>query len=267
MNNGCWEPFWLGTPGRSLYAALHAAQGAPSVGVVLVPPLLDEQPRSRHFITEVANEFASMGLPSLRFDFLGSGDSCGRGDEMDFQSMRCDLDLATAALRARTGVQRVVVVAWSGAALVVHNWLGRGGVADLVVLWDALHDGGPWLKRLVQTDAEARATQPPPRPGVSRPGDAPDGQLMGFLVSPRLRHDLTRARLEGGMPMDRFRTWAVSRREDVLPPLHLERVVALPESAPRLEGGPSMAGTLFMTPPMREVVRDLGAAICATSWT
>ncbi|MGY0560828.1 hypothetical protein ACW7G2_08960 [Luteimonas sp. A277] len=266
MSNGNWEPFWLGSPARPLYAALHPVPGVPPVGVVLVPPLLDEQPRSRRFIAEVASELAELGLPSLRFDFLGTGDSCGRGDEVDFQSMRCDLDLATAALRARTGARRVVLVAWSGAALVVHNWLARGGAADLVVLWDALPDGARWLKRLVQADAETRATQPPPRPGVSRPGDAPDGQLMGFMVSPRLRHDLARARLDAGLPVDRSRMWAVAREEDLPSPVQVERVVPLPASAPRLEGGPSMAGTLFMTPPMRELVRGLGSAICATPW-
>lgn len=266
MNNGNWEPFWLGSAARPLYAALHAVPGVATTGVVLVPPLLDEQPRSRRFITEVANELAGLGLPSLRFDFLGTGDSCGRGDEVDFQSMRCDLDLATAALRARTGARRVVLVAWRGAALVVHDWLARGGKADLVVLWEALADGADWLERLVRADAAARVTLPAPRPGVPRPSDAPDGQLMGFMVSARLRHDLARARLEGPRRADGSRMWAVAREEDPPSPVQFERVVPLPASAPRLEGGASMAGTLFMTPPMRELVRGLGSSIRATPW-
>src|SRR5687768_1570345 len=74
---GDWEPLWLGQDPRRLYAALHAVAGAPATGVLLVPPLLHEQPRSRRFIAEVASELAAIGLPCLRFDFLGTGDSPG----------------------------------------------------------------------------------------------------------------------------------------------------------------------------------------------
>jgi hypothetical protein len=262
-----WEPVWLGSRPRTLYAALHPVPGIPSTGVVLVPPLLDELPRSRRFITEVAGEFAGMGLPSLRFDFHGTGDSSGRGDEFDFDSMRADLDLAVAELRARTGVARLVLLAWRGAALAVEDWRARGGMADLVVLWEPVCDGAAWLRELVDADAEARKVLPPPRPGVPRTGGPDDGQLMGYKASPRLRMQLAQARLEPGPASDHAQVWTVVRPDGGDAQIAATRSWSLPGSAPRFAGGVSMDATLFLTPPMRGFVRELGATLCAGAWT
>jgi hypothetical protein len=212
MSIGDWEPFWLGPSSRRLYAALHAVPGSPSTGVVLVPPLLHEMPRSRRFIAEVARELAAIGLPSLRFDFHGTGDSSGTGDELDFASMHRDLDLATTALRERTSATRLVLLAWRGSALAVRSWLGRGGMADLVVLWEPIVDGGSWLQELVQGDAGERARRPPPRAGVPRNTDRQTASLMGFPASPRLRGDLAQARLDGKAP-GTAPMWALVRAE------------------------------------------------------
>lgn len=266
MSIGNWEPSWLGPSSRCLYAALHPAAGTPSTGVVLVPPLLDDLPRSRRFIAEVASELASLGLPSLRFDFFGTGDSCGSGDELDFDSMQIDLDLAIAALRARTGVERVILLTWRGAALALGKWLARGGVADLVVLWEPITDGASWLRELVDCDAEARAVLPPPRAGVPRTGDAADGQLMGFKVSPRLRMDLAQARLDGDALGSATHAWAVVRADARNLPVDVARWFSLPAAAPRFTGGVSMDATLFLTPPVRDFVCKLGLALRARVW-
>jgi alpha-beta hydrolase superfamily lysophospholipase len=93
---------------------MHHATSPASIGVVLVPPLLHEHPRSRRFVAEVASQLAASGLPCLRFDFHGTGDSPGRGDEVDFASMAGDLEVATAALRSHHGVEQVVLLAWRG---------------------------------------------------------------------------------------------------------------------------------------------------------
>lgn len=258
---GDWEPCWLGPASRALYAAVHAGPDHANTGVVLVPPLLDELPRSRRFITEVAHELAAMGLPTLRFDFFGSGDSCGRGDELDFQSMRCDLDLATAALRARSGVARVVLIAWRGAALAVDAWLARGGGAELVVLWEPVCDGAAWLQSLVEADSEARAVRPRPRPGVELTGGPEDGQLMGYRASERLRADLGQARLHGGLAGRGTRVWTIVPASGGSVPTGSSRVLPLPASAPKFCGGASMDATLFLTPPVRGFVRELGLAV------
>lgn len=258
---GNWEPFWLGTPSRRLYAALHPAAGAPPTGVVLVPPLLHELPRSRRFIAEVASELAVLGLPSLRFDFFGTGDSCGSGDELDFASMHIDLDLAVAALRERTGATRLVLLAWRGSALPLRAWLERGGVADLVVLWEPIADGASWLQELVGSDARERAVRPPRRPGVPCTTDPADGQLMGFPVSTRLRMDLAKARLEGDPLRGAAPAWAVVRADGADLPLEIARMFSLPAGVVSFDGGAAMDATFFLTPQVRHLVCELGQAL------
>lgn len=256
-----WEPLWLGPPSHRLYAALHAAAGAPATGVVLVPPLLHELPRSRRFITEVASELASLGLPALRFDFHGTGDSGGTGEDLDFASMHRDLELAAAALRERARIERLVLVAWRGGALALRGWLERGGSADLVLLWEPIVDGSAWVQELVEGDARERALRPPPRAGVPRTTDPSDGQLMGFPVPSRLRADLGRARLDDGMHRDDVPVWAIVRSDLADLPADIARILPLPATAPSFNVGAAMDATFFLTPPVRELVGKLGQAV------
>ena len=259
MAPGDWEPFWIGPRPRTLYGALHRAGSAPGTGVVMASPLLDELPRSRRFVTEVAAELATSGVPVLRFDYYGTGDSEGHGDEADFDSMRDDIDRAITALRARTGVSRVVLVAWRGAALVVDAWLAQGGCADLVVWWDPLRDGASWLRNLEAADAKARAELPPPRPGVPRTVEREDGQLMGFRVSGRLRGELAAARVRTDAGSFLGPRWAILHAGDAVP--GADRTFFLPSSAARLASGATMDSTLFLTPQVREFVRALAPAL------
>lgn len=263
MSMADWEPFWIGPPSRRLYAALHAVPGSPSTGVVLVPPLLHELPRTRRFITEVAGELAATGLPTLRFDFHGTGDSSGSGEELDFASMHRDLDVAVSALRERTGVRRLVLLAWRGGALVMRGWLERGGAADLVVLWEPIIDGGAWLQELVDGDVRERAERPPPRAWIPRATDPADGQLMGFPASSRLRVDLAQAQMDGATRREDVPVWAIVRAEPADLPMEIARVLPLPAGAPGFNVGAAMDATFFLTPPVRNLVGELGRAVRA----
>lgn len=267
MAIGEWQPLWLEDGRRKLYAALHpAAHATRSMGVLFVPPLLHEQPRSRRFIAEVAGELAALGLPSLRFDFFGTGDSSGCGDDLDFASMHADLDLAVSALRERTGATRLVLLAWRGGALPIRGWLERGGIADLVVLWEPITDGAAWLQELVGGDARERAVRPPQRPGIPRTTDPADGQLMGFPVSKRLRMDLAQARLEGHTLHGSTPVWAVVRADATDLPMEIARRLSLPTDAPSFNVGAAMDSTFFLTPPVRQLVGGLGQAMRERAW-
>ncbi|WP_460734341.1 alpha/beta hydrolase family protein [Lysobacter tyrosinilyticus] len=208
----------------------------------------------------MANEFATMGLPCLRFDFHGTGDSSGEGEALDFASMQRDLDVAVTALRERTGIERLALVAWRGSALAVEAWLQRGGNAELVVLWEPIVDGAGWLQEMLTADIGERASRPPPRPGVPRMTDPSDGQLMGFPASRRLREDLEQSQLHGGQAR-RTPIWAVVRSDAGALPLPLAKVLSLPAGAPSFHVGAAMDATFFLTPSMRELVSELGQAM------
>ncbi|MFD0737895.1 hypothetical protein ACFQZQ_01140 [Lysobacter koreensis] len=267
---GAWEPFWLGDPGRQLYASLHrSAIAGPRLGVLFAAPLFHEQPRSRRLLAEMASGFAAMGLPSLRFDFFGTGDSGGDSDQADFTSMCADLTLAAQALRAQAQVQRIVVFAWRAAALPVARWIGEGGDPDLVVLWEPIIDGASWLAELQRADAAERNSASRYRPDHAGAVPADERQLMGLAVSPRLLSDIAGARLSGHAPTHAptqgARYWAVLRpvqsSPQQKPELALQRVFDLPVDSPDLGSGLRMDSGLFVGPSLKRTAEELAWAL------
>lgn len=259
MSVDAYDAFWIQRGSRSLYAALHRPRdGGASVGAICVPPLLHEQPRSRRFLTEAASALAAAGMPCLRFDFHGSGDSSGQGEALDFASMRLDLDSAATALRESTGVARVVAIAWRAGALALADAIEHGVRIDRAVLWEPIVDGAAWRSELEREDAAERTRRPRPRPGVPRTADPADGQLMGFAVSTRLRDEFARAdarTLAGRVPV-----WTVER-DGATAPCETERRWMLPQSAPTFAGGAQMEATLFLAPKLEALVREIGEAV------
>lgn len=258
--NGDWEPLWIGPPSHRLYAAFHPVSGVPGVGVVIVPPLFHEQPRSRRFITEMAAVLSSQGLPILRFDFHGTGDSSGSGDDTNFATLRRDVGIAVHALRQKAPIRRVCLLAWRGSALALHAGADGAGDADLVVLWEPIMDGADWLTKLVGSDIRERSVRPPPRPGVPRSTDQSGGQLMGFSASPALRADLEAARIDESFEMH-LPIWAVQRAGHAELPIRISRSLVLPGTAPGFNDEAAMDATFYLTPQVRDVVGQLGRAL------
>lgn len=252
-----WEPLWLGQGGRRLYAALHPAAAA--LGMLVVAPLLHEQQRTRRLVTELASTLAGHGLPCLRFDFFGSGDSDGACDQLDFASIATDLDLAVRALRATAGVERVGVLVMRGAALPVCSWLERGGDADLLVVWEPLFDGPAWLAQLEEQDATERCSAE--RYPLSRGARAvdTDGQLMGFPVSQTMRRDIAGAALPDQDCHRSRPCWGVLRDDARAVALQLDRLFSIPPDTARIGGAASMDSTMFMTPSLQRLVALLAA--------
>jgi pimeloyl-ACP methyl ester carboxylesterase len=253
-----WEPFWLGPPGRRLYASLHHASGRARTGVLLAPPLLAEQPRSRRLMFEVAGVLAALGLPCLRFDYYGTGDSEGSGEAHDLDAMHSDLEFAAARLRQQMGLERVVLMAWRGGALVACSWALQHAI-DALVLCDPVMDGSAWLVELESADRMERVS-----PGrylhPARLGDSDDGQLMGFPASAEWRRGISSLRI-ADMALQACPTvWAVLRNASA-PPAWADQTFALPPGTPRFDGQTRMDATLFLSPQLRRLVVELGKAL------
>lgn len=259
---GASQPHWLGDPQRYLYAVLHrAAVPGARLGVLLVPPLFHEQPRSRRLLAEVAAGLAALGLPSMRFDFFGTADSAGRSDQLDFDSMCLDLDIAAQALQAESGVTQVAVLAWRAAALPVARWVRDGAAPALVVLWEPVLDGAQWLRELEREDAVERCS--PDRYRVLRPlaDAAGDQQLMGVAVSQRLRGDIAGTRLVDAESLRGRRCWALLRPDSPRPAVALERVFELPADSPTFGSSTRMDSGLFVTSQLKRIADGLGHAL------
>lgn len=250
-----WEPLWLGQPGRRLYAGLHRPPGRAGVGVVLAGPLLAEQPRSRRLMFEMAGALVAQGLACLRFDYFGTAESEGEGECHDVDAMHADFDLAVAELRKRTKVARIALMAWRGAALVASDWALRNPV-DLLVLCDPVTDGTAWLAELEATDRRERAS-PDRYPHGARMDAAADGQLLGFPASAAWRRGIAALRLGGTTRGSHPPTWVVLRNPSDTPGW-ASRTFILPPTIARFDADTRMDATLFLSPPLRAVVGDLG---------
>src|SRR4051812_34012890 len=78
-------PFYFESQGQWLFAWLHRPEAGPPAGhgVILCPPVGHEQLHAHRSLRHLADALAAAGLPVLRFDYAGTGDSGGSDDDPD----------------------------------------------------------------------------------------------------------------------------------------------------------------------------------------
>lgn len=261
MSGPTWRPLWLGPPARRLYAAVHPGTPDARVGVLMAPPLLHEQPRSRRVLVDVANRLAAVGVPCLRFDYFGTGDSGGAGEQHDLAEMQRDLDIALDALHAETGVVRVAMLAWRASALPAWSWAQARTDLSALALWEPIGDGAAWLAELEAADRAERLS----RYDALR-DDVGDTNLMGFPTSPRWRSDIAQVRLADIAPPRSAQVWWLRREGDgaaTAPGPLARRTIELPSDAPRFDGGVGVESVAFLSRRLQAVVDELGRAFAA----
>jgi len=184
-------PFYFG-PGRELFGFYHPAPAATGAAVLLCPPFGVEQIRCHRLYRQLAHGLAESGMPVLRFDYFGTGDSAG--DSGAFEWTRCLADVASAAaeLRLRHGGGRLLAF---GARLGANAALASAQTARLdgVVAWDAITDGAALVSQYDRMQASLKVDMN--RFEVARPELDVSTQWPGFETSARLRSQLTDLRL------------------------------------------------------------------------
>jgi uncharacterized protein len=101
-------PFFFDCEGAQLLGVLASAEGAPRTGVVIVVGGPQYRAGSHRQFTLLARALAHAGVPCLRFDYRGMGDS--EGPRVTFEQIASDIRAAIDALVARVpSVERVVL--------------------------------------------------------------------------------------------------------------------------------------------------------------
>ena len=140
-------PLWFGPPDRPLYGWMHLpADRTVRGGVVLCQPLGIEAICAYFTYRRLAEALADQGLAVLRFDYDGTGDSCG--EETDPDRLEQWLASVTAAsdLLVAAGVTALGLVGMRlGGLFAAHEAARRGGV-DALVLWDPSLSGRSFLR-------------------------------------------------------------------------------------------------------------------------
>jgi len=147
------ESFYFSAGDHDLFAWLHEPAGRQAnLGVVVCKPFGFESLCGHLSLRKFAEAAAALGVPALRVDYLGTGDSPEiepQADQIDIWTR--DVVAAVAELRRRTGVERVCLVGVRlGALLAARAARELEGVAGLFVVAPVLN-GKRYLTELRTT--------------------------------------------------------------------------------------------------------------------
>ncbi len=113
LSSGIGEPFYFGSGGHKLFGWLHQPtdQNVRATGLVICNPFGYEAICAHKSVRAFAEASAIIGVPALRFDYFGTGDSGDidpKANQLDVWSS--DVIAAVDELRRRTGVERVCLL-------------------------------------------------------------------------------------------------------------------------------------------------------------
>lgn len=132
------QPFYFGPEGAQLFGWLHmgAADARRGLGVVVCNPLGFEEVCAHRSLRHFAQALAEAGLPTLRFDHAGCGNSMGEETDADAPGRwLAGVHAAIDTLKAGAGVQQVVLMGVRmGAALAAQAASERNDIAGLVAI-------------------------------------------------------------------------------------------------------------------------------------
>jgi pimeloyl-ACP methyl ester carboxylesterase len=178
------RPIYLEDGPQPVFCALHPAEAARDVGVLICPPFGWEEMSSARSRYDWAEDLAARGYPSLRIDLPGTGDSGGSPwDQGLLAAWTAAVASAAERLRAETGCRRVVAIGIGLGGVVACTAAGAGAAIDDLVLWSV----PARVKSLVR---ELRAfsrleSSDLPGPPAGTPPAMPEGALSagGFVMS------------------------------------------------------------------------------------
>lgn len=134
------EPFFIPLGEIRLAAMLHRGREGAPVGVLIVVGGPQYRVGAHRQFLLLARALAAAGIPCLRFDLRGMGDS--NGDAVDYLHARADIHAAIEAFKTRCPGLRGVVP-WGlcdGAAAILLHAATRPEIAGLVLL-------NPWVRQ------------------------------------------------------------------------------------------------------------------------
>lgn len=142
------EPIWFGPGRRPLFGWMHRPDGGSArSGVVLCPPIGDEERRAYLTYRKLAESLAASGIASIRFAYDGTGDSAGTFDDSNRVAAWTSSIVEAIDLMRAAGARHVAVVGMRlGATLATHATRSVGRAADAVVLWDPCVTGKEFLR-------------------------------------------------------------------------------------------------------------------------
>jgi alpha-beta hydrolase superfamily lysophospholipase len=188
---GLAQALYFGPADRQLFGWLHrpSAGASAGIGLVICKPFGYEAICSHRSIRAIAAAAAATGVPALRFDYLGTGDSSEidpQSDQLEF--WRQDVLAAVAEMQRRTGVDRVCLLGFRLGALLAGLAAEQCKAVSGLILVAPVISGRRYLRELRTTVLAAALGSEVKEPATDSPAAAPgDGggsmEVGGFMLS------------------------------------------------------------------------------------
>jgi pimeloyl-ACP methyl ester carboxylesterase len=178
---------FFGSKQRPLFGWLHSVPAPARLGVVICSPFGYEAICAHRSIRHLAERSAAAGMPALRFDYDGTGNSAGD----DFEPGRLGAWVASVreaikALRELTGIEKVALIGLRlGATLAALAAEGGTEIAALIAIAPAI-SAKSYLRelRMLQLATDAKR-------GSTRSNSDSWLETCGFLVSAETQKSLS----------------------------------------------------------------------------
>lgn len=122
---------------------------ARSASVLLCNPFGEEAMRAHRIYRVLATQLERSGYAVMRFDYGGTGDSMGDGNDVTVESCVADVALAADELRAVSGAPKLVVIGLRLGATLAALATSRASLRPRhLVMWDPVVDGRAYLAEL-----------------------------------------------------------------------------------------------------------------------
>ncbi|MCO5119231.1 MAG: hypothetical protein M9951_06310 [Burkholderiaceae bacterium] len=192
------QPVRFGPADRQMVGMYHFPRPAAPQGItaLLCSPFGQEAIRAHRVFTVLADRLAQRGVPTLRFDYHGTGDSPGADDVGEMEGWAADVVAAQDKLDALARpAHRVWIGLRLGALLCAKASRAASATLDTIVFWDPVVDGGSYLRELARADREARLgalslDAAKYRRLACEPLPAEPSEALGFPVTDSLRRQL-----------------------------------------------------------------------------
>jgi alpha-beta hydrolase superfamily lysophospholipase len=150
---GLAEALYFGSSDHNLFGWLHRPSAAPTgVGLVICKPFGYEAICSHRSIRAFAEAAAAIGVPTLRFDYLGTGDSADIDPLADqMEAWLQNVLAAVAELQRRTGVERVCLMGFRLGALLAGLAAQQCKAVNALILVGPVISGRRYLRELRTT--------------------------------------------------------------------------------------------------------------------
>jgi len=177
---------WFRSGDHSLLAHLDLPESIHGdCALLMVPPFGWEDVCSYRPLRLLSRMFASHGIPAMRFDLPGTGDSSGDARDPDlFDAWVSSVGDAAKELRASAGVTKVGVMGVRMGAMVALAAANRGANIQDLILWSLAASGRAVVRELYAFSKLARAeysngapSPPPPLAGL---------EAGGLLLTPEI---------------------------------------------------------------------------------